>query len=94
MKVLDLKQLEKKMKGLSEEWFISGDNRLSLLQEFETVKDALAFMACVGAVAEKLDHHPELTWDYKKVSLRVTSHEAGGLTNLDFKFAKAVSNCL
>ena len=93
-KLLDLKQLSKKMKSLPEDWFVSGDNHLSVVYEFETVKQALEFVVCVGRVSEKMDHHPDVTWSYKKVELRVTTHEAGGLTNKDFDLAKKVIKCL
>jgi 4a-hydroxytetrahydrobiopterin dehydratase len=41
----------------------------------------------VADVAESLDHHPDIAIEYTKVTLRVTTHDAGGLTENDFTLA-------
>ncbi|MCL4111235.1 UNVERIFIED_CONTAM: hypothetical protein GTU68_026486 [Idotea baltica] len=47
-------------------------------------------MTRVAIAAEKLEHHPEWTNVYNKVHIRLTTHDAGGLTDLDFKLAEII----
>lgn len=58
--------------------------------KFANFREAFAFMTESALMAEKLDHHPEWTNVYSSVSVRLTTHSAGGLTGLDFKLAKAM----
>jgi 4a-hydroxytetrahydrobiopterin dehydratase len=51
---------------------------------------AIAFVNRVAAEAERLDHHPDIWISWNKVTLRVSTHSAGGLTSLDFDLARAV----
>jgi 4a-hydroxytetrahydrobiopterin dehydratase len=51
--------------------------------EFATFKEAMEFVKKVAKVAEKHDHHPDIDIRYTKVTLRLTSHDAGGLTFRD-----------
>ena len=44
----------------------------------------------VAEAAEALDHHPDITIEYTKVTLRVTTHDAGGLTANDFELATRI----
>ena len=57
---------------------------------FPTFRDAIAFVNRVAEVAESLDHHPDIAIEYTKVTLRVTTHDAGGLTENDFTLASRI----
>ena len=59
--------------------------------EFADFEDAMSFILAVADVARALDHHPNLANVYNRVELRVSTHDAGGLTSLDFEFADRVS---
>jgi 4a-hydroxytetrahydrobiopterin dehydratase len=50
---------------------------------------AIGFVNAVAREAERLNHHPFISIDYKVVTLRMTSWHAGGLTELDFTAAAA-----
>ena len=54
---------------------------------FRNFGEAFAFMTRVAMAAEKLDHHPEWLNVYKTVDVKLSTHDAGGLTELDFKLA-------
>jgi 4a-hydroxytetrahydrobiopterin dehydratase len=57
-----------------------------------TVADALALIAAIGALAEELDHHPDVDWRYRHVNVASTTHSAGGrLTGLDVALAERIS---
>lgn len=51
---------------------------------------ALAFSAAVGHLAERADHHPDILIQYKKVTLTLSTHSAGGLTAKDFDLAQEI----
>ncbi|WP_416840557.1 4a-hydroxytetrahydrobiopterin dehydratase [Haloferax sp. DFSO52] len=71
---------------LSDEWNRDGDE-IVRLYEFDDYLDGVAFAAKVGEVAEEEFHHPEITIRYKKVEVRLTSHEEGGITEKDLRLA-------
>lgn len=54
---------------------------------FKDFSKAFGFMSRVALAAEKLDHHPEWSNVYGTVDIRLSTHDAGGLTALDFKLA-------
>lgn len=57
--------------------------------EFADFDVAMDFMNQLASTAATLNHHPDWSNSYNKVSIRLTSHEAGGLTESDFAFADA-----
>lgn len=58
---------------------------------FRNFSEAFGFMARAALAAEKLDHHPEWSNVYRRVDVRLTTHDAGGLTALDFDLAKRMN---
>jgi 4a-hydroxytetrahydrobiopterin dehydratase len=59
--------------------------------EFKNFSEAFAFMTRAALAAEKLDHHPEWSNVYRTVDVTLSTHDAGGLTELDFKLAKQMN---
>ena len=58
---------------------------------FKSFVDAFAFMTDVAALAEKHDHHPEWSNVYNRVTIRLTTHDAGNqVTDNDRKLAEAI----
>ena len=55
---------------------------------FANFNEAFGFMARVAMQAEKLDHHPEWHNVYRTVEVTLTTHDAGGVTDLDIKLAR------
>ena len=55
---------------------------------FADFNEAFGFMSRVALLAEKLDHHPEWSNVYKRVDVILSTHDAGGVTELDVKMAK------
>ena len=76
-----------KLKGWSE---VKGRDAISKKFTFEDFNAAFGFMARAALVAEKLDHHPEWFNVYKTVEVTLSTHDAGGLTELDVKLADAM----
>jgi len=57
---------------------------------FKDFNEAFGFMTRAALVAEKLDHHPEWSNVYKTVDVTLSTHDAGGLTELDVKLAETM----
>jgi 4a-hydroxytetrahydrobiopterin dehydratase len=57
---------------------------------FENFLQAMGFMVQVGILAEKQGHHPEMFNVYNKVNLRLTTHDADGLTKKDIDLASEI----
>ena len=60
--------------------------------EFADFVAALGFMAQVGALAERANHHPELRNVYNRVRIALSTHDAGGLTQKDLALAAEISD--
>jgi 4a-hydroxytetrahydrobiopterin dehydratase len=60
--------------------------------EFEEFTDAIDFVNDLAEIAEEAQHHPDITIRHTKVTLKLTTHDAGGVTNLDIELAQRVDN--
>lgn len=58
---------------------------------FSGFPEAVAFVVRLGFAAEAADHHPEIEIAYKRVTLRYSTHSAGGLTEKDFAGAEGAT---
>ena len=58
---------------------------------FKNFNEAFGFMSRAALMAEKLDHHPEWFNVYKTVEVTLSTHDAGGVTELDIKLAEAMN---
>ena len=58
--------------------------------KFKDFSEAFAFLTRVALHAEKVDHHPEFTNVWNRVDFRLTTHDAGGITDRDRKLAEAI----
>jgi len=84
---LAAKAIDEAMKALPA-WSLSGDgNCIHRTFTFRNFSEAFAFMTRSALAAEKLDHHPDWSNVYKTVEVKLNTHDAGGLTDLDFKLA-------
>ncbi len=69
---------------------VSGRDAITRKFTFKNFNEAFGFMSRVALVAEKMDHHPEWSNVYKTVDVTLSTHDAGGLTELDIKLAEAM----
>ena len=70
-------------------WVRQGDE-ISRLYTHAGFTAAIAFVNHVAELAEQMDHHPDILIQYKKVTLTLSTHSAGGLTDLDFILAQKI----
>ncbi len=72
--------------GLSEPWLLVGQ-RLEKEFRFRDFVAAFGFMTQVALLAERMNHHPDWSNVYRSVRIGLTTHEVGGLSELDFRLA-------
>lgn len=60
--------------------------------KFKNFSAAFAFMTRVAMLAEKMNHHPEWSNVYNRVDVVLTTHDAGGVTQLDIDMAKKMDS--
>ncbi|MCD8504378.1 MAG: 4a-hydroxytetrahydrobiopterin dehydratase [Burkholderiaceae bacterium] len=91
--------LEQASLALDARWRVregTGSDKSSLACElvFRDFRQAFAFMTEVALLAEKADHHPEWFNVYNRVSIVLTTHDAGGLTIQDVELAREIDTAL
>lgn len=71
------------------EWKQAGDG-IERDFAFADFVEAFGFMASVALLAERADHHPEWSNVWNKVHIRLTTHDAGGISSRDFALAAGI----
>jgi 4a-hydroxytetrahydrobiopterin dehydratase len=66
---------------------VAGRDAITRKFTFKDFREAFAFMTKVAGVANEMDHHPEWFNVYKTVEVTLSTHDAGGVTDLDIKLA-------
>ncbi len=79
-----------KLSQILPNWKISKD-RLSRTYCFENFVEAFGFITKIALLAESMNHHPNLNNVYSSVTIELTSHDLGGLSNKDVSLAKAIN---
>ena len=87
-KRLTEKEIVEKLKGLP--GWKRKSQEISRFYTFSGFIPAMAFVNHVADLAERMDHHPDILIQYKKVALTLSTHSAGGLTTLDFELARKI----
>ncbi len=85
MTPLDDQQIAQRLQALPG-WERRGDE-IRRTFSFPDFRAALAFVNRVGELAEAMNHHPDIDIRYSKVTLALTTHDAGGLSARDFELA-------
>ncbi|HOE34679.1 MAG TPA: 4a-hydroxytetrahydrobiopterin dehydratase [Anaerolineaceae bacterium] len=75
---------------LGETWKLK-DSKLHISIKFPDFVSAFTFMTTTAFYAEKLNHHPEWSNVYNRVDINLSTHDAGGITELDFKLAELIT---
>jgi len=69
---------------------VEGREAITRAFKFKDFNAAFGFMTRAALLAERMDHHPEWSNIYNKVEVVLTTHDAGGVTELDVELAKAM----
>ena len=86
---LEESEIRSKLSELPEWELVEGKLRRSF--KYADFVQAFRFMTAVALVAEKLDHHPDWSNVYNRVTIELVTHDAGGVTELDFELAQAAN---
>jgi 4a-hydroxytetrahydrobiopterin dehydratase len=89
MTKLNQQEIDERLGNLHHDWVQDGD---SIKRDFvfENFVLAFGFMTTVAIEADNADHHPDWQNVYNKVSISLSTHEAGGLTEQDFSLATKI----
>ncbi|QPB19441.1 4a-hydroxytetrahydrobiopterin dehydratase [Rhizobium sp. 007] len=87
---LERSAVDSQLAGLAGWSLDDGWASISKTFKFASFVEAFGFMTKAALAAEKLNHHPEWFNVYSRVEVKLNTHDAGGLTELDFKLAKAM----
>lgn len=71
---------------------VEGRDAIQKTYEFKTFIGAFGWMTQVAMVAERLGHHPEWSNVYNRVLVTLTTHDAGGVTELDVRMANRIES--
>ena len=69
-----------------------GDERLKRQWQFSDFSEAFAFMTRVALLAETKQHHPNWSNVYNRVTIELTTHDLGGISNLDVELARSIDS--
>jgi 4a-hydroxytetrahydrobiopterin dehydratase len=75
------------------EW-VERDGALERTLEFDGFRDAIAFVERLADLAESENHHPDIAISYRRVTIRWTTHSAGGITDRDRELAARTDELL
>ena len=89
MKALSEADIKKLLSVKFENWSFDG-TFLSRNFRFKNFITAFSFMTSVALEAEKMDHHPDWSNIYNSVTIRLNTHDANGITQLDFDLALVI----
>ena len=81
-------EVEDKLNGLSG-WTADGD-RIKRRFEFRNFAESLEFVNKVGAIAEEADHHPDIAFGWGYAEIATTTHDRGGVTDVDLTLAAKI----
>jgi 4a-hydroxytetrahydrobiopterin dehydratase len=87
MKKLSIKERSEKLKKLTGWKLVKGRSAITKKYKFKNFQLAFAWMTEIALYAEKIDHHPEWFNVYNNVDVILSTHDAGGVTDLDFDMA-------
>lgn len=68
------------------------DGKLKKSFRFSNFVEAFGFMTRIALEAEKMNHHPDWSNVYNTVTIKLSTHDAGGITDYDIKLAKIIDN--
>jgi 4a-hydroxytetrahydrobiopterin dehydratase len=85
-------EIDAALASLGPAWRRDGDSIVAELER-EDFAQAIALVNAIAAEAERADHHPDiLIHGYRRLTITLTTHSAGGLTQSDFALARAIDS--
>jgi 4a-hydroxytetrahydrobiopterin dehydratase len=82
------------LRGLGGWAYDATSGAITRVFKFKDFSEAFAFMSRVALAAEKAGHHPDWSNSYNSVTIALSTHDAGGLSDKDIALAKAIDKLL
>ena len=92
MKKLSIKERSQKLKSLAGWELVKRRNAITKTFNFKDFTQAFSWMTAIAIYAEKKNHHPEWFNVYSTVKVILSTHDAGGITQLDIDLAKEMNS--
>ncbi|MCH7229025.1 4a-hydroxytetrahydrobiopterin dehydratase [Haloferula sp. A504] len=73
------------------DWELEGNTLIRVI-EFEEFMEGIDFVNDLAEIADEAQHHPDMLIQYNKVTVTLTTHDAGGITDADLELARRVDN--
>ncbi|MFB8796287.1 MAG: 4a-hydroxytetrahydrobiopterin dehydratase [Microcoleus sp.] len=89
LKPLTEQEISQRLQGLPN-WTREGKT-IKYTHDFKNFVQAVSFVNCLISPSEKAGHHPDIFIAYNRVTISLTTHDAGGLTKPDFELAETIS---
>jgi 4a-hydroxytetrahydrobiopterin dehydratase len=84
---LNPQDARERIKALPGWELLASELEIQKVYVFSDFKGSMLFVNRVAELAEAMDHHPDILISYRRVTLTLTSHDSGGLTERDFRLA-------
>jgi 4a-hydroxytetrahydrobiopterin dehydratase len=88
MAAFNTTEIQERLK-IMPEWSLAGD-AIHKKFAFKSFMPAIAFVNRIAEAAEQANHHPDITINYSQVSISLSTHSEGGVTQKDFQLAGAI----
>ncbi len=92
MQKLSAEQIQEYLGDLPS-WSLNGES-LQRTFRFDDFVGSMAFVKKIATLAEKMKHHPDIMIRFNKVTLTLSTHDAGGITENDFTLARSTDGCV
>jgi 4a-hydroxytetrahydrobiopterin dehydratase len=89
--LLSESEIQQRSQQLPDEWSVEG-KELRGVRKLKDFVEAIAFVNKLVDPAERAGHHPDIAISYNTVTITLTTHDVGGLTENDFEMAKTISD--
>ena len=90
MALLSENEIAQRLSGLKD-WTQEG-NQIVKQYKFKNFVESMGFVTKVAILAESVDHHPDILIEYSKVTITLSTHSEGGLTEKDFNLASEIED--
>ena len=87
-------QIERHLERLSAWRWDTAGNCIVKSWTFDSFRNLMACLMQIAEIAERLDHHPHITTCYTHLQLQLSTHDAQGLTDLDFQLAELIDRLM
>jgi 4a-hydroxytetrahydrobiopterin dehydratase len=86
-------RIQIELEPVHDDWECAEDGKaLRRTYRFPNFRAAIAFVSFVAELAEAADHHPDIDVRYSKVTLTLSTHSAGGVTEKDFELIREIDH--